>query len=102
MAKLNYKAIDNKVYTYHTIIVHTFLVGDVEEPQLYAAAPIWNWQQTEAGKFVIKHAEEQPVFHSQIDYQSYGYKYAISAVLEEKKLSEYYLKFGKPAYLIIN
>lgn len=102
MANVTHKLIDGKVYSYHKIVVHTFLLNDVEDPNLYAAEPIWQWQQTEAGKYVMEHAVEQPVFHSQVDYQSYGYKYAITAILEEKKLTEYYLKFGKPKHLIVN
>ena len=97
-----YKVIDNKVYTYHKIVFHTFLLSDVEDPEIYAAGPIWDWQQTEAGKFVMQYSEDQPVFHSQIDYQHYGYRFAITAIMEEKKLTEYYLKFGKPNNRIIN
>jgi hypothetical protein len=102
MAKLNCKVIDGKVYTYHKIVVHTFLLSDVDDPGIYAAGPIWDWQQTEAGKFVMEHAKEKPAFHNQLDHQSYGYKFAITAVLEEKKLTEYYLKFGKPVHKIIS
>lgn len=102
MAKIEHKLVNDKVLTYHKVVVHTFLLSDVEDPELYAAGPIWDWQQTEAGKFVLEHAAEQPVFHSQIDHQSYGYKFAITAILEEKKLSEYYLKFGKTNHRVIN
>lgn len=102
MGLINSKLIDGKVHTYHKVVVHTFLLGDVEDPELYAAEPILNWQQTPAGKFVMEHAVETPVFKSQLDYQNYGYKYAIIAILEEKKLTEYYLKFGKPSHLIVN
>jgi hypothetical protein len=102
MARLNCKVINGKIYSYHKVVVHTFLLSDVEDPEIYAAGPIWDWQQTEAGKFVIANAEEKPVFHSQPDYNSYGYKFAITAVLEEKILTEYYLKFGKPVHKIIS
>lgn len=78
----------------HNVVVHRFRLSDVEDPDLYAAEPIWNWQQTEAGKFVMEYALEQPVFHKHIDHMTYGYQYAITAELEKKKLTEYYLKFG--------
>lgn len=91
----------NVIKKIHKVVVHSFLLNDVEDPELYAAEPIWKWQQTDAGKWIMENAEEQPVFHSQIDYQHYGYKYAITAILEEKKLTEYYLKFGKPNHLIV-
>ena len=73
----------------HKVVVHRFSLSDVEDPDLYAAEPIWKWQQTEAGKFVMEHAVEQPVFHKQIDHMTYGYQYAITAELEKKKLDEY-------------
>ena len=27
----------------HKIVVHKFSVGDVEDPDLYAAQPLWEW-----------------------------------------------------------
>ena len=32
------------------MIFHQFNLGDVEDPDIYAAQPIWEWQQTEKGK----------------------------------------------------
>ena len=79
----------------HKVVVHTFGVGDVEDPEIYAAEPIWEWQQTDAGKFVMEHAIDTPSYHKSLDYQTYGYRYAIVAELEAKKLSEFYLRWGK-------
>lgn len=79
----------------HKIVVHSFTMGDVDDPELYAAQPIWEWQQSDAGKFVMEHAIETPVFHKHIDNLIYGYRYAITAELEKKKLSEFYLRWGK-------
>lgn len=79
----------------HKLVVHRFTLGDVEDPELYAAQPIWEWQQTDAGKFVMSNAFSTPEFTRHIDHVSYGYKYAIVAELEKKKLSEFYLRFGR-------
>jgi hypothetical protein len=79
----------------HKVTVHAFSVGDVEDPEIYAAEPIWKWQQTDSGKFVMEHAVETPSYHQQLDYNSFGYRYAIVAELESKKLSEFYLRWGK-------
>ncbi len=79
----------------HKVVVHRFRVGDVDDPEIYAAEPIWNWQQTDAGKFVMEHAIDPPLYHQQLDYNTYGYQYAITAELEKKKLAEFYLKWGK-------
>ena len=80
----------------HKIVVHRFKMGDVEDPDLFAAEPIYNWQQTEQGQFVMANAVEPPVWQRQMDLRHYGYDYAIIAELEAKKLTEFYLKWGKP------
>ena len=78
----------------HKVIVHRFRMGDVEDPDLYAAAPIYDWQESDPGKFVMKHAIDKPIWHRQLDQFAYGYQYAIEAELEKKKLSEFYLRWG--------
>lgn len=80
----------------HKVVVHRFSVGDVDDPEIYAAQPIWEWQQTDAGKFVMENSVETPTFHQHIDHQTFGYQYAITAELEKKKLSEFYLRWGEP------
>ena len=79
----------------HTVVVHRFRLSDVDDPDIYAAQPIWEWQQSEAGKFVMENAIEQPVYHKNLDMQFMGYAYAIVAELEKKKLAEFYLRWGK-------
>ena len=79
----------------HKIVVHKFSMGDVEDPDLYAAEPLWKWQESEQGKFVMEHAVEVPVWHRQVDAQFYGHQYVVVAELEAKKLSEFYLRWGK-------
>jgi hypothetical protein len=78
----------------HKIVVHKFTVGDVEDPEIYAAEPMWKWQQTDQGKFVMEHAIDKPVWNRYVDYGNYGHQYAIVAELEMKKLSEFYLRWG--------
>ena len=79
----------------HKVVVYKFKMGDVEDPDLYAAEPMWKWQQSDAGKFVMEHAIEKPTWHRHLDHVTYGYQYAIVAELEAKKLSEFYLRWGK-------
>ena len=78
-------------------IVHTFRMGDVEDPEIYAAQPIYEWQQTDAGKFVMENAVEAPVWKQNTDMRNWSYEYVIIAELETKKLSEFYLRWGNPA-----
>jgi hypothetical protein len=79
----------------HEVVVHRFRLGDVEDPDLYAAQPLWEWQKSEAGQFVMKNAVETPEWRRQADNANWGYQYIIVAELEKKKLSEFYLRFDK-------
>jgi hypothetical protein len=79
----------------HKIVVHTFRMGDVEDPDLFAAEPLYQWEKSEAGQFVMEHAIDKPVWRRHIDHTIYGYTYIIVAELEKKKLSEFYLRWGK-------
>jgi len=78
----------------HKVIVHKFSVGDVEDPDIYAAGPLYDWERSEAGQFVIKHAVDKLVWNRYVDYNNYGHQYAVVAELEMKKLSEFYLRWG--------
>lgn len=88
-----YKLIDGKVVTIKEITVYQFLVGDVEDPDLYAGEPLYKWQQSEMGKWVMSHAVETPVWHRMIDHTSYSHKYVIRAKLAGKDLTYFYLKW---------
>jgi hypothetical protein len=68
-------------------------MGDVEDPDLFVAEPIWKWQQTEAGQWIMENAIDRPSWHRHIDHASYGYIYAIRADLTPEQLTYYKLKF---------
>ena len=74
---------DGKDIITSTVVVHTFNMGDVDDPDLYAAQPIYEWQQSDAGKWVMEHAVEQPFWHRVMDPMLMGYKYHIVARLKE-------------------
>ena len=65
------------------VLFHSFRMGDVEDPDLYAAEPIIQWQATEAGKWVMEHAVEQPFWHRAMDPVVWGHRYYIVARLKE-------------------
>jgi hypothetical protein len=79
----------------HKVTVHSFIMGDVDDPDLYAAVPMLKWEKSEPGKFVMENAVDTPEWRRRIDNTSYGYQYIIVAELEKKKLSEFYLRWGK-------
>lgn len=69
-------------------------VSDVEDPDIWVADHIWRWQQSDAGKFVMKHASDKPYWIQHIDHVSYGYLYRIMARLSEQNETFWRLKWG--------
>lgn len=88
-----YKIIEDRVVRFSDICVHEFTMGDVEDPDLYAAGPILDWQKSPAGEFVMEHAVESPYWIRQVDHSSYGYRYRIVARLSEQNQTFFRLKF---------
>ena len=76
------------------LTVHGFTVGAEEDPEIYAAGPILTWQNSESGKWVMEHAVAKPTFHQYIDYNVYGYKYIIKAILNDEDAMFFRLKWG--------
>jgi hypothetical protein len=76
-----------------THIVHEFSLSDVEDPDLLAAEPIWNWQQSDSGKWVMENAIQKPSWHRNIDTHTYGYRYQIRADLTDEQVTFFELKF---------
>lgn len=77
----------------HRVIVHEIKLGDVEDPDLYVAEPIYQWQQSEVGKWVMEHSVETPKYLQYIDIASYGYTYKIEARLTNKDYVWWTLKY---------
>ena len=73
--------------------VHEFIMGDVEDPELYAAEPLWNWQQSEAGQWVMANAIETPSWHLTLDPHSYGHKVYVTADFTEPNATFFKLKW---------
>ena len=88
-----WRLIDGLAVKISTVVVHTFTLGDVEDPDLYAAGPLWDWQQSEAGKWIMENAEETPSWNRMPDMMSYGYRFYISARLTEQNHTFWMLKY---------
>ena len=89
------RVIEGKAVRFRDICVHTFNVGDAEDPDLYAGEPIWKWQQTDAGKWIMENAIEPPYWARFIDHNQWGYNYKIMARLSEQNITYFKLKFSK-------
>lgn len=75
------------------VVFHSFRMGDVDDPEIYAAMPIHEWEQTEQGQWVMKHCTD-PVFNMHPDAYSWGHTVVISGELNDKDATFYRLKWG--------
>jgi hypothetical protein len=73
-------------------VFHTFRMGDVEDPELYAAQPIYEWQQTEKGQWVMEHCTD-PQFRVAPDAYAWGHQISIYGPLEESAAIVFMLKW---------
>jgi hypothetical protein len=90
-----YRLINNKVVKFADVAVHEFSIGDVDDPDLYAAVPLYKWQQSEAGKWIMDHAVETPHWQRVTDPHTFGYRYRIVARLREQDQTYWTLKWQK-------
>jgi hypothetical protein len=88
------KIIDDQPVRFSDMCVHEFSMGDVEDPALYAAEPLWQWQQSEAGQWVMANAVEQPYWIQSLDHDSWGHKFRVMARLSEQNQTFWTLKWG--------
>lgn len=85
-----YRVWDDRVHERR--LVHQFRMGDCEDPDLYMAQPLHEWQQTEQGQWVMRHGRD-PFWTTQVDYASYGYRVAIWAWIEPRRWTEWCLRW---------
>lgn len=70
-------------------------MGDVEDVDIYAAQPIWEWQQTAKGQWVMENAHSL-TYHTVPDPVHWGHNVVIRGEINDpKKITEYYLRWPK-------
>ena len=87
--------IGDRAVKFRDVCVHQIRMGDVEDPDLCVANPIWDWQNSDAGKFIMEHAVEKPYWIRGTDYTIYGHNYRIMARLSEQNEMFWKLKWGR-------
>jgi hypothetical protein len=85
--------IDDVAHRIYHIVVHSFTMGDVDDPDLYAAQPLWEWENSEVGQWVMENAVETPMWQRQLDYSTYGTRYVITAKLKDADHTYFLLKY---------
>ncbi len=77
------------------ITFHTFTMGDVEDPDIYAAEPIYRWQQTEQGTWAMEHAHDL-TYYTGADPHGFGYLISIRGTINDpKRITEYFLRWPR-------
>lgn len=90
-----WREINGQAVKFSDVRVHEFNLGDVEDPDLYAGGPLCEWQESEAGKWVIDHAVETPFWHRCVNPYTFGWTYFVIARLKEQDQTYWQLKWGK-------
>lgn len=85
---------EQRVEECREMVVHEFKMGDVEDPDLYAAEPLWQWQNSEFGQWCMKNAADTPTWHRMADPITFGYQYRITAKFMGPALTEMLLRKG--------
>ena len=75
------------------VIFHSFTMGDVDDIDIYVAQPLYEWQQTEQGKWAMANASNLK-YHTGADANTFGHRITITGDLEEIKATEYFLKWN--------
>lgn len=75
---------------------HSFTLNDVDDVEIYAAQPIYEWQHTPPGKWVMEHANDV-TWQKDNHFKFLGYRVTVYGYLEPKLAIEYLLRFGGSA-----
>lgn len=75
-----------------TILVHEFIMDDVEDPEIYAAEPLYQWRQSAEGQWFARNATEDMLYNVYRDEESMGFRVTVTARLSGPALVEWLLR----------
>lgn len=76
------------------LVVHKFTISDVDDVDIYAAEPLYAWEKSEAGQWVMANAVEPPEWHKRFVHDAYYYIITVTANFTEEMAIFYQLKWG--------
>jgi hypothetical protein len=82
-----------------TVTFHSFRMGDVDDVDIYVAQPIWEWQQTEQGQWVMAHCKN-PLYTIHPDGQGWGHRVILYGELEDQHAVFFKLKWSHDKELV--
>lgn len=74
-------------------VVYRFNLGDVEDPAIYAAEPLIEWEKSEMGQWVTATSIDRPTWFISTNYNTFGYNVYVVANLSEDDWTYFYLKY---------
>jgi hypothetical protein len=74
-------------------ILHEFSMGDVDDPELYAAFPLSEWERSEAGQWAMKNCVDTPSWALSADPFNWGHRITVYGDLYEHDHTYFKLKF---------
>jgi hypothetical protein len=75
-------------------IVYKCFLSDVEDPEIYAAQYLHEWEISEQGKWIKENAFETPIWNVSRDIDRFGYVVRVRATLEPSKYTYWKLKYS--------
>jgi hypothetical protein len=77
------------------VIVHEIEMGDVEDPEIYAAEPILKFEASEKGRWLMANSYKQMEYTIRPNERTYGWKIMLWSYLNDQDLTFYTLKWGE-------
>lgn len=74
-------------------IVHEFLMSDVEDIDLWAAASLYEFEKSERGKWIMEHAVSTPIWSKTMDANTISWRIIIKAEFDEQTYIFWKLKY---------
>jgi hypothetical protein len=85
----------DRVEEVREVTVFSFtLDGGIEDPEIMAAEPLYDWEHSEHGQWVMRNACDTPTWYKSIDPSSYNYKFIVRAKFMGPALTEMLLRYG--------
>lgn len=86
---------DQTVSEIHKIVVYKFNISDFLNAEVWDQKKIQEWKSSDSGKFILENCLGEITFCKQENVVQMTHDCILIAEIEKKKLSEFYLRFGK-------
>lgn len=75
------------------VVFHAFVMPYMDDPDVFVAQPIYEWQQTQQGQWVMQNAQDVS-WAKQLDVSTMGHRVVIYGDLEPRLATEYFLRYN--------